>query len=47
MRKCLNKFNINIITLIEDADNENCNCGTKLGEKYESTLRHPTKLLNI
>lgn len=34
-----------LFTLIDDADNENCNCGTKFGEKYESILRHPTKLL--
>lgn len=36
----------NFITLIDDADSESCNRGTKLGEKKESTLRHPTKLLN-
>lgn len=36
-----------MFTLIDDAETDNCNCGTKLGEKYESTLRPPTKLLNV
>lgn len=33
IRKYLHKLNLEIITLIEDADNENCNFGTKFGEK--------------
>lgn len=34
-----------LFTLIDGADNDSCSCGTRFGEKYESTLRHPTKLL--